>query len=201
MGGYTPTQVPDTAQCNDNVVWELWRVLGTAPTTDPKVGSNRDGYWGAPAYFSDSSGRQYVYYTGDYSPIKEFDLLNGSLTAGTVSGGNLNQTPSSEFNFPHGGTIPSISSNGGDPATAVLWAIRRARRPPTERGRSHSMRLRQRNLTNQLVFDVPAGSWNFHNDAFLIPTVVNGKVYVSSGGELDVFGIRGSRYLRLVRSG
>jgi hypothetical protein len=155
MGGHTPTQVPDTVQCNDNVVQELWRVLGTAPTNQ---NSNRDAYWGAPAYFCDSSGRQYVYYTGDYSPIKEFDLANGSLTAGTVSGGNPNQTPSSEYNFPHGGTIPSISSNGGDPATAVLWAIRHAPPPSDGAGPLTLDAFAATDLTNQLVFDVPAGS-------------------------------------------
>ncbi len=186
MGGYTPTQVPDNVSCNDNVVQELWRVLGTAPTDG---NSNRDAYWGAPAYFRDWSGHQYVYFPGDYSPITEFDLVNGSLTAGTTAGGNPNQTPSSEYNFPHGGTIPTISSNGGDPSTAILWAIRRALPPSDGYGPLTLDAFAATDLTNQIVFDIPAGSWNFHNDAFLIPTVANGKVYVSSGGELDVFGV------------
>ncbi len=186
MGTYTPTQVADNVPCTDNVVQELWRVLGPGPTDSD---SNRDAFWGAPAYFRDSSGHQYVYYTGDYSPVTEFDLANGALTAGTVAGGKPNQTPSSEYNFAHGGTIPVISSNGGDPATAILWAIRRALPPSDGAGPLTLDAFSATDLTNQIVVDIPAGSWNFHNDAFLIPTVVNGKVYVSSGGELDVFGV------------
>jgi hypothetical protein len=191
MGGYTPTQVPDNVPCTDSVVQKLWRVLGVAPTTENAA---RDAYWGAPAYFRDSSGRQYLYYSGAYAPIVEYDLANGMLTPGTVAGGNPNQTPSSTYNFPHGGTIPSISSNRGDPATAILWAIRRALPPgsPDGYGPLTLDAFAATNLTNQLVFDIPAGSWNYHNNAFLIPTVANGKVYVASGGELDVFGAPGT---------
>jgi hypothetical protein len=187
MGGYTPPQsFDDTTACADNVVQKLWRVLGMSPTN---VDSNRDAFWGAPAYFRDSSGHQYIYYPGDYSPITEYDLANGTLTAGTVAGGNPNQTPSSEFDFPHGGTIPVVSSNGGDTSTAIVWAIRRADPPSDGAGPLTLDAFSATDLTNQLVFDIPAGSWNFHNDAFLIPTIANGKVYVSSGGELDVFGV------------
>jgi len=185
MGGYTPTSVADNVPCTDKVVQKLWRVLGTAATNG---NSNRDAYWGAPAFFSDASGRQYVYYTGDYSPIKEFDLANGALTAGIVSGGKPNQTPSSTYNFPHGGTIPVISSNGGDPASAVLWAIRHPL-PPSISGTLALEAYSATDLTRQLVVDLPAGMWTYNNDAFLIPTVVNGKVYVSSAGQLDVFGL------------
>ena len=64
MGGYTPTTVADNVPCTDNVVQKLWRVLGTAATNG---NADRDAYWGAPGYFADSSGHQYVYYTGDYS--------------------------------------------------------------------------------------------------------------------------------------
>ncbi len=187
MGRYTPTQVPDNLQCNDNVVQELWRVLGVVSTES----AARDAYFGAPAYFKSSSGHQYIYYSGAYAPIVAFDLANGTLTPGTVAGGNPNQTPSSTYNFPHGGTIPSISSNGGNPASAILWAIRRALPPGSEDGYGPLTldAFAATDLTNQLVFDIPAGQWNFHNNAFLIPTVANGKVYVASGGELDVFGV------------
>ena len=184
MGGYTPTDVPFDVPCTDRVVQKLWRVLGTNHT-------GVDVYWGAPAYFQDASGHQYVYYTGDYSPITEFDLANGALAAGTVAGGKPNQTPGSTYNFPHGGTIPEISSNGGDPATAILWAIKHAPPPEDGYGPVTLDAFAATDLTNQLVFDIPAGSWNFHNDPFLIPTIVNGKVYVASGGELDVFGSPG----------
>jgi hypothetical protein len=74
-----------------------------------------------------------------------------------------------------------------------LWAIRRALPPgsPDGYGPLTLDAFAATNLTNQLVFDIPAGSWNYHNNAFLIPTVVNGRVYVASGGELDVFGAPG----------
>lgn len=187
LGGYTPTQVPDSQQCTDNIVQELWRVLGTAPNNT----SNRNAFWGAPAYFQDSSGRQYVYYTGDYSPIIEYDLANGSLTPGVNAAGKPNQTPSSEYNFARGGTLPSISSNGGDTTTAILWAIKHPS-PTTSPNGAGTITLDAfpaNDLTNEIVNDLPAGKWTYTNDAFLIPTVVNGKVYVSSSGELDVFGI------------
>jgi hypothetical protein len=186
MGRYTPTTVADTVPCTDNVVQKLWRVLGVTDTTG---NSNRDAFWGAPAYFQDASGRQYIYYTGDYSPITEFDLANGALTAGTNASGAANQTPSSEYNFSHGGTTPVISSNGGDPTTAIVWAVRHTLPPSDGPGPLELDAFSATDLTKEIVFDIPAGQWNFQNDPFLIPTVVNGKVYVFSGGELDVFGV------------
>ena len=193
MGGYTPTTVctpglPCNIQCTNNVVQELWRVIGATPVTSSD-GANRDAYWGAPAYFADASGRQYVYYTGDYSPVVEFDLANGALTPGLNGSGNPNQTLSSTYNFPHGGTIPVISSNGGDPSTAILWAVRHPEPPSAGPGPLTLDAYSATDLTNQIVFDIPAGTWNYQNDPWLIPTVANGKVYVFSGSELEVFGV------------
>jgi chitinase len=59
-------------------------------------------------------------------------------------------------------------------------------------GRSASRPYDATNLTNQIVTDLPAGAWDTHNKAFLIPTVANGKVYVAAYGELSVFGLGGS---------
>ena len=181
MGGFTPSQVPYTEPCTDHIVQKLWRVLGTDQSGD-------DEYWGAPAYFQDFSGHQYVYYTGDYSPIREFDLANGGLIQGTVAGKPNQTPPHPPYDFPHGGTIPEISSNGGDPATAILWALRHAPPPAEGDGPLTLDAFAATDLTNQLVFDIPAGSWTYQNDPFLIPTIANGKVYVASAGELDVFG-------------
>jgi hypothetical protein len=190
MGGYTATTVPDSQQCTDNVVQELWRVLGTASNTS----SDRNAFWGAPAYFQDSSGRQYIYYTGDYAPIIEYDLANGMLLAGMNPGGQPNQTPSSEYNYARGGALPSISSNGGDTTTAILWAIKHPS-PTTSSNGTGTLTLDAfpaNDLTNEIVNDIPAGTWTFANDAFLSPTVVNGKVYVASSGVLEVFGVSGA---------
>ena len=200
LGGYTPTQNsppqgPSTTQCTDNVVQVLWRELGTASKTDSGLGANRDAFWGAPAYFKDSSGRQYVYYTGDYSPIIEYDLANGALMPGQNADGQPNQTPSSKYNFARGGTLPTISSNGGDTSTAILWAIRHPLPPGPDNGTITVDAFVANDLTHQIVKDMPAGTWSYQNDAFLIPTVANGKVYVASSGELDVLGVPGGTAL------
>jgi hypothetical protein len=193
LGGYTATTVPDTSQCTDTVVQVLWRVLGANPNTAGATNSDRNAFWGAPAYFADSSGRQYIYYTGDYTPIIEYDLANATLTPGKNAAGNPNQTPNTSdgYDFARGGTLPSISSNGGDASTAILWAIRHST-PATSSTASGPITLDAypaNDLTTVLVNDIPAGNWNFNNDAFLIPTVANGKVYVSASGTVMVYGV------------
>jgi hypothetical protein len=85
--------------------------------------------------------------------------------------------------------LPAISSNGGDLSTAVLWAIRHPLPPSHGAGTLTLDAFAANDLTNELVVDIPAGTWTYNNDAFLVPTVANGKVYVSSAGELDVFGL------------
>ena len=160
---------------------------GTAPTDGT---ADRNAYWGAPGDFTDSAGRQYVYYSGDYRPIIEYDLAHGASTPGTAPDGSPNQTPCRP-------TISRMAARSrrsrrmADLSTAILWAIRRALPPASQDGNGPPTldAFAATDLTNQLVLDIPAGQWDFHNDAFLIPTVANGKVYVSSGGELDVFGV------------
>jgi hypothetical protein len=192
LGSYTATTVPDSAQCSDNVVQELWRVLGTASNSS----SDRNAFWGAPAFFADNSGRQYVYYTGDYAPIFEYDLKNATLAEGQSPGGNPNQTPTTSdgYDYARGGTLPAISSNGGDTSTAILWAIRHPTPATSAHGTGTLMldAFPANDLTTEIVNDVPAGNWTFQNDAFITPTIANGKVYVASSGQLDVFGLNNS---------
>jgi hypothetical protein len=46
------------------------------------------------------------------------------------------------------------------------------------------------NLTSAPLFNSPAGPWkNSNGGAYTEPTVIQGKVYVPSDGELNVFGL------------
>ncbi len=177
MGKYRASTVADNVPCTDNVVQKLWRVLGASPTNGT---ASRNAFWGAPAYYRDASGHQTVYYSGADTAIKADSLASDTLTG-------TSQTPDT---YPSGGTIPAISSNGGLVGTAVMWAIKRANSTDGN-GPLTLDAYDATNLATRLVVDIPAGPWNKRNFAFLIPTVVNGKVYIASDGELDVFGLTG----------
>ena len=81
-----------------------------------------------------------------------------------------------------GGTTPVVSSNQQIAGTGVVWALLR----------SNPLVLTAfdaTDLTRKLIA-IPAGPWNNPNGgAFVEPIVINGKVYVPSDGELNVFGL------------
>jgi hypothetical protein len=182
MGKYTPTTLPDNQECQDNVVQELWRVLGLNPTTS----SARNAHWGPSAYYRDASDHQTVYYSGNGNSIFAYSLANGTLTPGSING-ETNQTPDT---YPAGGTFPAVSSNGSVAGSAVLWAIKR--NASSDGNAPLSLEAYDAtNLTDQIVTDLPAGNWKLIR-AFVTPTVANGKVYVASDGELDAFALTSS---------
>jgi hypothetical protein len=139
---------------------------------------------GSTSIFPNASGNQTIYYSGSGSPIQAYSLANGALSPATVSG-HADHTPDS---YPNGGTIPTVSSNDGAAGSAILWAIKRANSAEGY-GPLSLEAYDANNLTSQIVTDIPAGPWNKANYAFLIPTVVNGRVYVAADGELNVFGL------------
>src|SRR5262249_13728819 len=81
------------------------------------------GVWGNAAFFLDNpgngtpgSGSGLIYYWGTSNPAQAFRITNGVVNPTPVS-----QTPFA-IGFP--GAQPSISSNGADPNSAVMWALR-----------------------------------------------------------------------------
>jgi hypothetical protein len=165
MGGYT-TGGPD------HVVQTVPLQPGVAFTAQP-------GVWGGPGYYRGPNG-QFVYYCGNSGDhLKAFLLQKDSLTLGMV-GAQPNQSPSP---FPgEGGTTPTVSSNQQAAGSGVVWAI----------ARQNPLRLQAydaNNLTHQL-FAANAGPWNNPNGGpFVEATVINGKLYVGSDGQLSVFGV------------
>jgi hypothetical protein len=95
-----------------------------------------------------------------------------------------------------GGTIPVISSNGTTAGSGVVWFVQR---PATSSDQDPGTPITLRafvasNLTQQLI-SLPAGTWRHadNSNANLVPTVANGKVYVASNKQLQIFGLLSGR--------
>jgi hypothetical protein len=137
------------------------------------------GVWGGPAYF-DTGKQQFVYYAGDGGPLTAFVYAGSSLTLSTI-GSTTNQ---SSQTFPHGGTTPVVSSNQSNAGTGIVWALVR----PAGAGTLQLVAFDATDLTKPTLFSKPAGPWGTPDGgAYTEPTVIQGKVYVPSQGQLSVF--------------
>lgn len=158
------------------------------------------GYWSSPAYWQGASSA-YVYSAGMGAKPGAGDYLKTF----TVTNGLLSTTPIAEnaVLFPAGAT-PSVSSNGT--ANGIVWAIERPEAIGVQPGagaavlyaynatptynsntNSYSMTMLY-NSAEALTQGVPRDRGGCANK-FAVPTIANGKVYVGTQNELDVFGI------------
>ncbi len=149
------------------------------------------GYWSNPAFWQ-SSTNAYVYYSGQTTEegsgdnLKQYTLTNGALsTAPFAQSTNL---------FPVGST-PSISANGTN--NGIVWAIQRTDILSAVPG-NHEGVLYAYDATNvgHMLYN---SRQSVQRDEigcgmkFVAPTIANGKVYVATQNELDVFGLLPTR--------
>jgi outer membrane protein assembly factor BamB len=123
-----------------------------------------------PAYFNST-----VYYGPSGSDIKAFPINNAQLGSSPTS-----QTAHS---FPYPGATPSISANGT--SNAILWAAENSN-PAVLHAYDAT------NLANELYNSNQASGGRDHFGAgnkFIVPTVINGKVYVGTTNGVGVFGL------------
>ena len=165
LGGYDPTQDQD-----------IQTVQGTV-----------HGYWGSPASWQGPSA-YYVYYSGmtsetgsgDY--LKQYTLTNGALSTAPIA-----QSP----NLFTVGSTPSVSANGT--SNGIVWAIARTDILSAAPG-NHTAILYAYNAAN-VASELYNSRQSEARDAtgcankFQTPTIANGKVYVGTQNELDVFGL------------
>jgi hypothetical protein len=171
-----------------------------SPPAPPGVGSGGDGpgVWGGPAYFN-SGGQQLIYYCGNGA-----DGTGGHLMAFVFSGNSITQSligskpnqsartfpslnamtnPTTTGSHQSGGATPVVSSDQQKPGTGIVWAL--ARSNPLQ-----LVAFDATDLTKPPLFSQPAGPWNNPNGgAFTEPIIIQGKVYVPSDGQLNVFGL------------
>ncbi len=93
------------------------------------------------------------------------------------------------------GFFTAVSSDGKKPG-AIIWALARPNYVPGNITLFALESEPQSTSGNQLpvLYSAPAGAWDSTGgDADLVPVVANGKVYVASYEQLDIFGLLGSR--------
>jgi len=129
------------------------------------------GFWSTPAYFHNSL---YISPTG--GALGRYTLTNGLLSTTPVS-----QSP---ILFKYPGVTPSVSANGTK--NGIVWAIARVKNSPAV---LHAFLAS--NLANHLYGSSQAGNRDIAgtSNKFVVPTVINGKVYVGTQTELDVYGL------------
>jgi hypothetical protein len=146
-----------------------------------------------PAYFVGSDGVPRIV-TGGYNGTQIFKLGGGSTPQLTLEAATAQNTVTGLPD--NGGVIPTVSSNGTRAGTAVLWYVQR---PPTSSDIDPGTPLTLwafdvTNLSTPL-FSAQAGTWTHAvgSNADLVPTVANGRVYVASNQQLQIFGLTGAR--------
>lgn len=145
--------------------------------------------WCGPAYFVGSDGSPHVL-TGGGNGVTDW-LLQTSPSVQLIEGSSTG--PGAADGLPeYGGAIPVVSSNGTTPGTAIVWFIQK---PQTSSDNDPGtpvtlMAYDATNLQNQLV-SIQAGTWTHavNSNANIVPTVANGKVYVASNKQVQVFGL------------
>jgi Legume lectin domain/Chitobiase/beta-hexosaminidase C-terminal domain len=146
-------------------------------TSDPEIVQTVNGIgglWSMPAYWN---GNIYTWGNGDH--LKAF-----SLTAGTLS-----VSPTSESSETSGfpGSTPVVSSSGA--SDGIVWAVESD--AYTSNGPAILRAYDATRVSTLLYASNLTGGRDTLGPAvkFVVPVVTNGKVYVGTQGEVDVFGL------------
>lgn len=123
----------------------------------------------------------YIYIQQQWGPVASYLYLNGSFNMNPVSTGNTTAVTS------YGGL--TISANGGQPGTGILWQVTRDTSASSLPGTLHAFDAS--NLSVELWnSDMAAGDSLGTFAKFVSPTVANGKVYAANfSGAVVVYGM------------
>ena len=159
----------------------------------PAVGSSggQGGMFNIAAYWNNT-----LYFWGVNDVLKSIPITNGLPDFTHVTG----STP--QIGFPGAGV--SVSSNGTTPGSAIVWAIDGTQYGSPGPGPGPAV-VYAYDATNILTM-LYSSAQNATRDAagnaakFAVPTVANGKVYVGTSTEVDVYGLVGTNPLPNISS-
>jgi hypothetical protein len=136
--------------------------------------------WCGPSYFTGSDGVGRVVSSGGSTAIVWRLNTSASAPATLTKGPSAKITSGQE-----GGFFTSVSSNGQQFGTAVVWAVGRPTAVPG------SIPLYAIDPTSgRIIYTAVAGSWASGNsNSNTVPTVAGGHVYVATNKVMTIFGL------------
>jgi hypothetical protein len=132
--------------------------------------------WSMPAYWN---GNVYFWGSGDH--LRAYAISSGTLAASPSS------TSGTFLAFP--GATPSVSANGN--TAGIVWAIDSTNfgNPNAALGPAVLHAYDATNVVTELYdSSVVAADQAGNAVKFTVPTIANGKVYIGTQTELDVYG-------------
>jgi hypothetical protein len=127
------------------------------------------GVWAMPAYFNNT-----VYYGSVGSSIQAFTITKAKLSTSATA------HTTTSFGYP--GATPSISANGA--GNGIVWAV--------ENSSPAVLHAYDAVTLNELYNSSQASGSRDHfgnGNKFMVPTIVNGKVFVGTPNGVAVFGL------------
>jgi hypothetical protein len=171
LGKFTPT-APGGTQCVPRAVCPTDKVVGNY-ALDPT-----DDCWCTPSYFMGSDGIGRVVLSAGHHVI--IWRIQTSPTVTLVRERTLQDISSGQ----DAGFFTSVSSNGTQAGTAVVWAVSR----PTDLNPANVLLYAFNPTNGSLLFSAIAGTWPSPGNANIVPIVANGEVLVASNKQLAIFG-------------
>lgn len=119
-----------------------------------------------------------LYYWGTYDTLRIFEVSNGLIVTTPIA--------TSSYSLASPGATPVISSNGT--TNGIVWALDTSRSLTSGPAVLHALNAQ---TAVELYNTTQSGTRDQAGNAvrFAIPTVANGKVYVGTETELDVYGL------------
>jgi hypothetical protein len=134
------------------------------------------GLWSMPAYWNN-----FIYVWGNGGRLQAYSINNGVISTSPAS--------TSTFTLGYPGATPSISSNGT--TNGIVWALQTDLYGANGTSVLHA--LSATNVATELYNSAQNGTNDLAGPIvkFAVPTVINGKVYVGTSNQMDVYGLKG----------
>ncbi len=87
------------------------------------------------------------------------------------------------------GFFTSVSSNGTDTSTGVIWAVAH-QTDSTHNVMLYAYAAQPQNGALTQLFSGVGGYWLYYGSSNIVPVTANGKVYIGSTGEVMIFGLK-----------